>query len=146
LGVWFFVLEEKMKERTYHLVSSGIFAVIGLVHLIRVFVGFSVAIGGWVVPIWFSLIASVIFFALAIQPFGMYMDNDFFKIRFKLFSFLNCHGIMIGWYNYEKGWENGERDGHGRNVAIDGPCYHKMDYTKLVKRKFSFYKDLSLTD
>ena len=135
-----------MKERTYHLISAGIFAIIGLVHLIRFFVGFSVAIGGWLVPIWFSLVASAIFFALAVQPFGEHIDADFFKIRITLFSFLNHHGIMIGWYDYEEGWEIGERDGYGQNVAISGPCYYKMDYTNLVKRKFSFYKDLRLSD
>jgi hypothetical protein len=135
-----------MKQRTYHLVSAGIFAIIGFVHLIRFFVGFSVVVGGWVVPVWFSLIASVVFFVLAIQPFGEQIDDDFFTIRIKLFLFLRHHGIMIGWYYYEEGWENGEYDGYGRNVAIDGPCYYKMDYTNLAKRKFSFYKDLRLTD
>jgi len=135
-----------MKERTYHLVSAFIFAVIGLVHLVRFFVGFSIIISGWVVPIWFSLVAGIAFFALAIQPFGEQIDADFFTIRIKLFSFLHHRGIMIGWYNYEEGWENGERDGYGRNVAIGGPRYYKTDYANLVKRKFSFYTDLRLTD
>ena len=135
-----------MKQRAYHLVSAGIFAVIGLVHLVRFFVGFSVVIGGWIVPIWFSLVASAIFFVLAIQPFGIHMDHDFFKIRIKLFEWFHSHGVMIGWYDYEEGWEEDERDGYGRNVAINGPNYYKMDYTNLVKRKFSFYKDLRLTD
>jgi hypothetical protein len=145
-GFWFFTLEEKMKQRTYHLVSAAIFAVIGIVHFTRFFVGFSVVVGGWVVPVWFSLVASAVFFALAVQPFGLKMDYDFFTIRAKLFWFLNRHGIMIGWYDYEAGWKKGERDGGGRNIAIHGPRYYKMDYKNLVKRKFSFYKDLSLTD
>ena len=135
-----------MEQRTYHLVSAGIFAVVGLVHLIRFFVGFSFIIGGWVVTVWLSLFVSVVFFALAIQPFGICMDHDFFTIRIKLFEWLHSHGIMIGWYDYERGWEDGERDGYGRNVAINGPNYNKMDYGNLVKRRFSFYKDLSLTD
>jgi hypothetical protein len=135
-----------MKERTYHLVSAGIFTVVGLVHLIRFFVGFSIVVGGWIVPIWFSLVASVIFFALAVQPFRMRMDHDFFTIRIKLFEWLHYHGIMIGWYDYKEGWEIGERDGYGRNVAISGPQFSKVDWVNIVKIKFSFYKDLRLTD
>ena len=49
-----------MSNKNYFKISGIIFAVVGVAHLLRVLLGWDVVIGGWSVPVWFSVIAVVI--------------------------------------------------------------------------------------
>ncbi len=46
--------------KTYLKVSSGIFALIALLHLARVLFGWNAVIGGWAVPMWLSWVALIV--------------------------------------------------------------------------------------
>lgn len=43
-----------MNHKTYMTVSTGIFALVALLHLARVLLGWDAVIGGWEVPMWLS--------------------------------------------------------------------------------------------
>jgi uncharacterized membrane protein len=47
-------------RRHYFLVTAVVFAVIGLVHLVRIVLEWDAAIGGWSVPMWPSWLALVV--------------------------------------------------------------------------------------
>jgi hypothetical protein len=53
-----------MNRRSYFLVTAIVFSVVGLVHLLRIVLGWDAAIAGWSVPMWlswFALIVSAVF-------------------------------------------------------------------------------------
>ena len=49
-----------MPARTYGIITSVLFAVIGLIHLLRVIFGWQFVIGTWNVPTWLSIVAVVL--------------------------------------------------------------------------------------
>lgn len=49
------------------LTVAGIFAVIGILHALRLWFGWEGIIGGWMVPQWLSLVTVVVAFFLAYQ-------------------------------------------------------------------------------
>ena len=55
--------------RTYILISGAIFAVVALMHLLRLFFDWPAQIAGWAVPIWVSWIGVVAAGALCIWAF-----------------------------------------------------------------------------
>jgi hypothetical protein len=59
-----------MDKKTYMSVSAAVFALVALVHLLRVINGWYIYIGGWVVPPLLSYIAIVIAAALAYTGFS----------------------------------------------------------------------------
>ena len=49
-----------MSIRAYGFLTSGLFAVIGLIHLLRALFGWAMIIGTWTVPLWLSIVAAVV--------------------------------------------------------------------------------------
>jgi hypothetical protein len=58
-----------MKQGAFLLVTSSIFAVIALLHALRLFYGWKVTLGEWTVPVWVSWIGLLIAGYLAYQGF-----------------------------------------------------------------------------
>jgi hypothetical protein len=49
-----------MDQRTFVLIAGVIFAIVALVHLLRIVMGWPIVIDNWTVPMWVSWIALVI--------------------------------------------------------------------------------------
>ena len=58
-----------MKQGAFLLLTSSIFALIALVHSLRLFYGWNVTIGDWAVPVWVSALGFLIAGYLACQGF-----------------------------------------------------------------------------
>jgi len=58
-----------MKQRAFLLVTSSIFALIALLHALRLIYGWNVTIGDWTVPVWVSAVGFLIAGYLALQGF-----------------------------------------------------------------------------
>ena len=58
-----------MDQKTFSLLTGAIFALVALLHLLRIFMGWPVLIGGWMVPMWVSWIAFAA--AGALSYFGL---------------------------------------------------------------------------
>lgn len=58
-----------MKEKTYLSTVSVIFSIIFVLHLLRLFLGWSAMIGEWDVPIWLSWVAIIVAGYLAYTGF-----------------------------------------------------------------------------
>jgi hypothetical protein len=58
-----------MNRKTFCILAGVIFAVVALLHLLRIYMDWPVAIGDWSAPMWVSWIALVVAGALAI--FGL---------------------------------------------------------------------------
>ena len=48
-----------MKQKTYNQVTCLLFLLVGSFHILRLFLGWSVNVGGWVVPMWLSIVGEV---------------------------------------------------------------------------------------
>jgi predicted anti-sigma-YlaC factor YlaD len=55
-----------MKTKAYLIVSTMIFALVGLVHLLRFVMGWSAQVGTWSVPLWMSLLAVLVSLSIAL--------------------------------------------------------------------------------
>ena len=60
-----------MKQAVFVLVTSSIFALIALLHALRLIYGWNVAIGEWNVPVWVSAVGFLIAGYLAVQGFAL---------------------------------------------------------------------------
>lgn len=49
-----------MPARTYGIIASILFAIIGLVHLLRIVLGWQFVVGNWNVSTWLSIVAVVV--------------------------------------------------------------------------------------
>jgi hypothetical protein len=58
-----------MDQKTFSLLAGAIFALVALLHLLRIFMGWPVSIGGWMVPMWVSWLGFVV--AGALSYFGL---------------------------------------------------------------------------
>jgi len=58
-----------MRQGAFLLVTSSIFALIALLHALRLIYGWNVAIGEWTVPVWVSAVGFLIAGYLAVQGF-----------------------------------------------------------------------------
>jgi hypothetical protein len=54
-----------MEQKTFNIVASVIFALVALAHLMRIWLGWPAAIGGWSVPMWVSWIGLIVAGGLA---------------------------------------------------------------------------------
>ncbi len=61
-----------MSEKTFVRVASIIFALVALVHLVRILMGWPVIIGTWALPMWVSWIGAVVTAALALIGFRIF--------------------------------------------------------------------------
>jgi Mn2+/Fe2+ NRAMP family transporter len=48
-----------MQQKQFSMVAGAIFAVVALVHLLRIYMGWTVMIGDWTAPVWMSWIAVI---------------------------------------------------------------------------------------
>ena len=58
-----------LSPKTYALITSIIFALVAIFHLVRIVAGWDFAIGGWDVPTWVSVIGVVVPGVLAFAGF-----------------------------------------------------------------------------
>jgi hypothetical protein len=58
-----------MKQGAFILVTSSIFALLALLHALRLIYGWNVTIGEWTVPVWISAVGFLIAGCLALQGF-----------------------------------------------------------------------------
>jgi len=58
-----------MRQAAFVLVTSSTFALIALVHALRLIYGWNVTIGEWTVPVWVSAVGFLIAGYLALQGF-----------------------------------------------------------------------------
>jgi len=72
----YFLLFDKlgsaMNDKLFHLIAGSIFALVALLQALRIYMDWSVVIGGWNAPIWISWIAIVVagglsYFALTLK-------------------------------------------------------------------------------
>jgi hypothetical protein len=54
-----------MSQKNFNLLAGAIFAVAALLHLLRLYFGWSAVLGGWTVPMWWSWFGVVITAGLA---------------------------------------------------------------------------------
>lgn len=60
-----------MTAKNYFQVTGVLFAVIGLMHVLRLLFGWDAQIGGFVVPVWLSVVALVVAAYLAWNAFQL---------------------------------------------------------------------------
>ena len=60
---------DSIKQRVFVLVASLIFAVVALLHALRLIYGWTVTIGEWTVPVWVSAVGFLVAGYLALQGF-----------------------------------------------------------------------------
>jgi len=58
-----------MNRKSYFYITAIVFFVVGLVHLLRIILGWEAAIGGWIVPMWLSWLALIVSAVLAYTGF-----------------------------------------------------------------------------
>jgi uncharacterized membrane protein YhaH (DUF805 family) len=56
---------QRMNRKSYLLATAIVFSVIGLIHLLRIILGWEAVIGGWTVPLWLSWLALIVSAAFA---------------------------------------------------------------------------------
>jgi hypothetical protein len=61
-----------MSQRTFNLVSGMVFAIVVVVHLLRLFLGWPVVIGSWAAPTWLSWLGCVVAGTLSFSGFRLY--------------------------------------------------------------------------
>jgi hypothetical protein len=54
-----------MDQKTFSIAAGVVFAVVALFHLVRIYMGWSVIIGDWSVPMWMSWLGLIIAGGLA---------------------------------------------------------------------------------
>jgi hypothetical protein len=54
-----------MDQKTFVLLTGVIFALVALLHLLRIYMGWPAVIGGWTVPMWLSWLGLVVAGGLA---------------------------------------------------------------------------------
>ena len=54
-----------MDQKTFSVVAGAIFALVALLHLVRIYMGWPVVIGSWTVPMWVSWIGLIVAGALS---------------------------------------------------------------------------------
>src|ERR1017187_9333408 len=58
-------MESAMNDKLFHLIAGTIFALVALLHVLRIYMGWSVVVGGWSAPMWVSWIGLVVAGGLA---------------------------------------------------------------------------------
>jgi hypothetical protein len=58
-----------MSQKTFTLLAGIIFAIVALLHLLRIYTGWPVVLGNWIVPMWVSWIGLIV--AGCLSYFGL---------------------------------------------------------------------------
>jgi hypothetical protein len=61
-----------LSTKTYLKITKLIFAGVGLAHLLRLLFGWTIVIGGWMVPMWLSILGVVAAWYLAYNGFKLW--------------------------------------------------------------------------
>ena len=65
-----------MSEKTFLLAAATVFAVVGVLHVARIALGWTAVIGGWSVPLWMSWAAAAATFGLAVLGLRFYRKHE----------------------------------------------------------------------
>ncbi len=49
-----------MEQNLFNIVAGGIFAIVALLHVLRILMGWPVVVGGWMIPMWVSWIGFIV--------------------------------------------------------------------------------------
>jgi hypothetical protein len=60
-----------MNDKLFHLIAGTIFALVALLQALRLYMGWTVVIGGWNAPLWISWIAVVVAAGLSYLAFTL---------------------------------------------------------------------------
>ncbi len=65
-------MESAMNDKLFHLIAGTIFALVALLHVLRIYMGWPVVVGGWSAPMWVSWIGLIVagglaYFALSLK-------------------------------------------------------------------------------
>jgi len=60
-----------MKSKVYLMVSGSLFALVALLHLLRIVFNWQAVIGGWTVPMWLSWIGLAVTATLCVWAYGL---------------------------------------------------------------------------
>ena len=60
-----------MNDKLFHQIAGTVFALVALVQALRIYMGWSVVIGGWSAPMWISWIAIVVAGGLSYLAFTL---------------------------------------------------------------------------
>jgi uncharacterized protein YacL len=58
-----------MDRKSYVLVTAIVFSVVGLLHLLRIVLGWEAVVEGWSIPMWLSWVAMILTAVLAYYGF-----------------------------------------------------------------------------
>ncbi len=64
-----------MAQKTYNVITSIIFIIVGVMHLLRIVYGWSMVIGTWTAPLWVSWIGVIVALALVIYGLKLSMER-----------------------------------------------------------------------
>jgi len=64
-----------MDQRTFNLVAGMIFAIVTLLHIVRLYMGWPVVIDTWSAPAWLSWIGCVVGGILSYSGFRLYSNR-----------------------------------------------------------------------
>jgi len=60
-----------LSSKLFYKIAGVVFAIVGLLHLVRVILGWNLVIAGWDVPTWLSLVAVVVLAYLSFNAFKL---------------------------------------------------------------------------
>lgn len=60
-----------MKQKTFNQVSCLIFLLVAVLHVLRLFLGWSANMGGWEIPMWISIFGAIVAAFLAWSAYKM---------------------------------------------------------------------------
>jgi len=58
-------------HKTFHAIVALLFTIVGPLHLLRGILGWEVTIGGWILPVWVSIVAGVLIILLALNAWKL---------------------------------------------------------------------------
>jgi len=64
-------VRKMLSSKMFYKVAGVVFAIVGLLHLLRVVLGWSMVYAGWDVPAWLSLVAFVVLAYLSFTAFKL---------------------------------------------------------------------------
>jgi hypothetical protein len=64
-----------MNDKSFHLIAGIIFALVAVLHVLRIYMGWPVVIGGWNAPMWVSWIGLVVAGGLAYFAFALTLKS-----------------------------------------------------------------------
>ncbi len=60
-----------LSSKMFYKIAGVVFAIVGVLHLLRVILGWNLVYAGWDFPAWLSLVAAVVLFYLSFNAFKL---------------------------------------------------------------------------